>query len=185
MHRQAEDILSEYLVLAAQAGSRAAFGDLVRRWTPRLRRHVTRVLMDPDAASDVVQDSWLAIARGLKRLDDPRRFAGWAFAIASRRCADEIRGRQKQRATIAAVTLAQKTTAPAAEGLDGALDLSAALGRLPPDQRLLVSLFYGEGFDIDELAAAFRVPAGTIKSRLFTARHTLKIHLEGNDHAPD
>lgn len=185
MDRNVEAVLDEYLVLAAQGGSADAFRRLVERWTPMLRRHARRALLDPDAAVDAVQDAWLAIARSLKRLEDPARFGAWAFAITTRRCVDEIRRRQRHRGLTQAVS---REVSPA--GVEGwvdpmpGLDLAAALTRLPPDQRLLVSLFYGEGLSVEEIALAHNVPPGTVKSRLFAIRQTLKSHLEGSDHDP-
>jgi RNA polymerase sigma-70 factor (ECF subfamily) len=73
---------------------------------------------------------------------------------------------------------------PATEvnGADQRLDLRHAVAGLPVEQRLVVSLHYVEGFGIDEIAAAHGLPAGTVKSRLFAARQTLKSFLEGDDH---
>lgn len=185
MDRNVETVLDEYLVLAAQGGSAEAYRRLVERWTPMLRRHARRVLLDTDAAIDAVQDAWLAIARGLKRLDDPARFGGWAFAITTRRCVDEVRRHQRRRGLTQ--TVSQEASVVAAGTFidpETSLDLAAAVNRLPPDQRLLVSLFYGEGLSVEEIAHAHNVPPGTIKSRLFAIRQTLKSHLEGPDHEP-
>ncbi len=183
MNRNADTVLDEYLVLAARGGSAQAFRQLAERWTPRLRRHARRALLDPDAADDAVQDAWLAIAKGLKRLDDPSRFAGWAFAITTRRCVDEIRRRQRRRA-LAQVEARTAAIPAAADDPDQGLDLAAALTRLPPDQRLLVSLFYGEDLSVEAIAAALHVPPGTIKSRLHAIRQSLKTLMEGPDHDP-
>ncbi|MFZ5669502.1 MAG: RNA polymerase sigma factor [Pseudomonadota bacterium] len=178
MDRNAETVLDEYLVLVAQGGSAVAFRRLAERWTPRLRRHAARLLGDSDAATDAVQDAWLAIARGLRRLEDPSRFAAWAHAITTRRCADEIRRRRRRRAAEAA------PDAPAEADADRALDLSAALAALPLDQRVIVGLFYGQGLTVEEVGAALGVPAGTVKSRLHAIRKHLKFWLEGGNHVP-
>jgi len=183
MNRNADTVLDEYLVLVARGGSAPAFRQLVERWTPRLRRHARRVLLDADAADDAVQDAWLAIAKGLKRLDDPSRFAGWALAITTRRCIDEIRRRQRRRTLVQAAAQTAAIPAPA-DDPDQGLDLTAALTRLPPDQRLLVSLFYGEDLPVEAIADALHVPPGTIKSRLHAIRQTLKTQMEGPDHDP-
>lgn len=184
MDREAEAVLDEYLVLAAQAGSADAFRRLVVRWTPRLRRHAARLLLDVDAAGDAVQDAWLAIAKGLRRLEDPSRFPGWAFAIATRKCVDEVRRRQRRRA-VARVALDDPALASPASvngDPDQTLDLAEAVAALPADQRLIVSLFYGEGLSVEEVSAAFNIPVGTVKSRLHAVRLSLKLKLEGEDH---
>ncbi len=187
MNRSTEAVFDEYLVLAAQSGSSDAFGRLAARWTPRLRRHAALVLRDSDAASDAVQEAWIGIARGLRRLDDPTRFPAWAFGITTRKCVDEVRRRQRRRALASSVTH-EEAVAPGG-GLrpadpDQTLDLSDALAALPIDQRLMVGLFYGEGLAVDEVAEALGIPTGTVKSRLHAIRLSLKTLLQGEDHVP-
>src|SRR5262245_7549520 len=92
-----QEVLTELLVLRAQAGRRDAVGLLVRAWHDRLWRYARRQTGSDDAANDVLQDAWTDIARGLPRLDDPARFGAWAYRIVSRRCALWIRKQQRRR----------------------------------------------------------------------------------------
>lgn len=185
MDRDAGRVLDELLVVTARAGSRPAFTQIVVRWTPRLRRHAERLLFNADQASDAVQDAWLHIARNLSRLDDSARFPGWAYAIVTRRCIDAMRRGSRDR-RLAAEAASEALATPA--HMDGAgdlsryLDFAAAIRRLPVDQRLLVSLYYGEGLSVEEIAAAHGLPGGTVKSRLHAARQVLKTILEGDRH---
>lgn len=180
MTRSADEILDEYLVLEAKVGSRRAFGQLVERWTPRLRRHAARLLGHSEPAQDAVQDAWLSIARGLRGLEDPGRFPAWAFGITTRRCIDLIRRRVRDRRLIDEALAQDATTPPETDpSIDQRLDLIVAITRLPFEQRLMVSLFYGEGLSVEAIATAHNLPTGTVKSRLNTARAALKSHLEG------
>ena len=70
------------------------------------------------------------------------------------------------------------TAADATETMPPLTQVSA-LARLPADQRLVASLFYGEDLAIEDIAVIAGVPLGTIKSRLHHARSALKIILEG------
>lgn len=183
MDRDPGRVFDELRVVLARGGSSEAFGQLVVRWSPGLARHAQRLLGNADAAADVVQDAWLSIARGIQRLDDPARFPGWAYAIVTRRCVDAMRqgvrrGRLALLATHEAAIAAPDTAVLAA---DLRMDLAAAIARLPLDQRLLVSLHYGEGLGVDEIAMAHGVPPGTVKSRLSAARKALRDHLQGAD----
>jgi RNA polymerase sigma factor (sigma-70 family) len=177
--RGSSEILDEMLVLAAQAGSASAFAQLFERCTPGLVRHAARLLHDEDRARDIAQDCWVAIARGLRRLEDPARFRAWAYGIATRKCVDEIRRLVRGRRFAAELTRTVEAPANGAATAERGLDLAAAIRRLPLDQRLVVSLHYGEGVAIDEIAAAHALPVGTVKSRLFAARNALKSFLEG------
>lgn len=179
MQRSPDRILDEYLVLSAQAGSRQALAELVRRWTPRLIRHAGRLLSD-DNVQDVVQETWVSVLRGLGRIGDPARFPGWVYAIATRKCADALRGKYRRRrlSERAAIDVAAGNEAPAHPGLDDKLDVAGALARLPNDQRVVVDMFYAADLSVEEIAAALDTPAGTIKSRLFNARQALKQAME-------
>ena len=46
----------------------------------------------------------------------------------------------------------------------------------------MLSLFYLEELSLDEVARALAVPVGTVKSRLFRARHSLRHQLIGDTH---
>ena len=74
MKRDARQVLTEWLVLAAQGGSEAAFTDLHGLWRDDLRRLALVRVERPEAADEVLTDVWLAIARGLHRLGDPACF---------------------------------------------------------------------------------------------------------------
>jgi RNA polymerase sigma-70 factor (ECF subfamily) len=169
--------LDQYLVTLAQTGSRAAFDRLARRWTPRLLRFAARTVGRADLARDVVQETWIGAIRGLNSLADPTSFPAWIYAIAQRKCVDAIRAGQRWRRR----TEEMQREADGAEPGDGAApapgdarDLAAAMAMLNDEQRTVVALFYGEDLRVSEIAEVLSVPAGTVKSRLFHARETLK-----------
>ena len=66
----ADRVLDELLVVRVRQGSRAAFEQLVGRWQERLWRHARRLTGRDDVAWDVLQESWMAIGRGLPALRD-------------------------------------------------------------------------------------------------------------------
>ncbi|MGB6317626.1 MAG: sigma factor-like helix-turn-helix DNA-binding protein, partial [Litorimonas sp.] len=61
------------------------------------------------------------------------------------------------------------------------LALRQALDGLPETDRLMLELFYVDGFRGREIADALGVPLGTVKSRLFRAREALKTHYMKGD----
>lgn len=182
MNRDSRQVLTEMLVLSAQGGSEAAFKDLHDLWRADLRRLALTRVERPDAADEVSTDIWLAIARGLSRLDDPACFPRWAFRIVERRCTDWIRQRDLARrrqktASAEAVELAPSPSQPTEES-DDVFQLRVAVAALPVDDRKLLHLFYDLGRTVSEIAESFEIPAGTVKSRLFSVRESLKQILE-------
>jgi RNA polymerase sigma-70 factor (ECF subfamily) len=181
VHRNLDHALDDYLVLLAQDGSREAFARLVARWTPRLLAFAARTLASGEAVHDVVQETWESAVRGLARLDDPARFRGWIYTIAARKCADALRGKYR-RARVEDSAQAMAADPEHVETASNArLDVAAALKRLPPEQRVAASLFFGEDLSVAEIAAITGAPAGTVKSRLFAARKALREALGGDN----
>lgn len=172
--RDEDRIYDEYLAASARAGDRAAFNDLARRWEKKLVRHAWRLTGDAEAARDIAQDAWGSIAAGLKRLDDSAAFPAFAFRIVTRRAADHIRGRRRQRALHAAVAAEPQASVELSDAAASARALQAALAALPADQRAAVALFYLEDLSVAEIAAALEIPPGTVKTRLMAAREKLK-----------
>jgi RNA polymerase sigma-70 factor (ECF subfamily) len=183
MRRPYEDIQNEFLVLTAQAGDGDALKELVEQWQPRFARLAWRLTGQKDAARDVAQDSWVAIVRGLARLDDPASFRAWAYRIVRNKCADwtrkRIAGRRVQ-AQVAAEAPAHLSESPRdeTEAADDRTRLRIALATLPQEQHAILSLHYLDGMTIAEIARVMGIPAGTVKSRLFYARSSLKQAIE-------
>jgi RNA polymerase sigma-70 factor, ECF subfamily len=183
MNRDARQVLTEWLVLAARAGDETAFRELHALWRVDVRRLAMARVERREFAEEIVQDAWIDIARGLPRLEDPACFPRWALRIVERRCVDWIRRRQRdrQRATQAAASaeLLAPMPAPSTTELpDDVVRLRAAIAQLPPDERELLHLYYELGRSVAEIAEILDRPPGTVKSRLFSVRESLRQALE-------
>ena len=172
---RSDRVLDELLVLRCQDGETDAFEELFDHWQRKLLRHAVHLTGDADGASDVVQEAWFAIVRGIGRIDDPARFPSWAHRIVTHKAADWIRKRQRRRA---AEEVLEPPTAAADRANDDVGALRVALRNLPRDSRVVLSLHYLDGLGVREIAQALGIPAGTVKSRLFKARNKLKQVLE-------
>ena len=176
-----ERVLNEYLVVLSQAGGVDALEHLARRWTPRLLRYAARVLGGSadttETAREVVQETWVGAMRGLRSLRDPAQFPAWIYGIATRKCADAIRASTRRREVDIRAAAATATAEQRPITAEDRFDLATAILGLPPEQRAVLHLFYGDELRVDEIASALAIPAGTVKSRLHYAREALKSHL--------
>jgi RNA polymerase sigma-70 factor (ECF subfamily) len=180
MDNARERVIDELLVLRCQEGKREACDLLVRRWQRRLWRYARRLTGNSDAAWDVMQETWMAVLRQIRRLSDPAWFAAWAHRIVRNKCADHCRkaGRQRRLAD----ALAERQPANDDPPREGPADAVAeALRRLSPDRQELLTLKYGADLNIIEIALVLGIPAGTVKSRLHHAREQLRRILEGDE----
>jgi RNA polymerase sigma-70 factor (ECF subfamily) len=186
MKNRREHILDELLILRCREGSPEAFRMLVERWQEKLWRHAYRLTGREDAAWDVVQESWLAVTRGLRSLSDPTRFRSWAYTIVTRTAADLQRRKGREEDVL--------SEEPMVDGLDE-IDpdsgpsnsdspvalLREALRKLPQSARVVLSLHYLEEFSLAEMAEVLDLPEGTVKSRLYHAREKLRELIERSE----
>ena len=182
MSQATRQLQDELLVLMAQDGEAAAWDELVARWQKPLWRHACRLTGRTEAAWDVMQEAWLAMVRGLAKLDDPRRFRAWAYRITTRRAVDWVRGRQRDRhGQDILETAGRPSESPdQAAVVDSASDVRAALGKIDLNHRVVLTLYYLDELGINEIADVLNIPPGTVKSRLHHGRAELRRCLESH-----
>lgn len=164
------------LVSRAQAGDGDAFAALVEPQVQQLGRIAVAILLDPEAAADVVQDALFVAWRELPRLRDPSAFDGWLRRILVNRCRNALRSR-RARAPIEWLE-AVEGEPDSSDRVIASADLNRALGGLSADDRVLISLYYAEDRTVEAIAELLEIPGGTVKSRLHSARQRLRRTLE-------
>lgn len=156
--------------LAAADGDPVAQADFVRRTQAEVWR-LAAALVDPGAADDLVQETYLRAFRALPSFEARSTARTWLFGIARRTCADHLRTVTRRRRLESLLTR-QRPSPPAPDPADsvGADDL---LRRLPPERRTALVLTQVLGLSYEEAAAVEGVPIGTIRSRVARARGEL------------
>lgn len=179
MKRGHAEVADELLVLLAQDGSAKAMNALAKRWNRKLLAHALNILKNADEAADAVQDAWLAIVKSMRSLHDPALFKPWAYRIVTHKCADLLRRKLRERKNVTSSTEFHEPAA-ATNDLDSdeanaesVIALRSAIDALPIEHRTLLSMFYSAGMNVQQIAAALRIPAGTVKSRLHHLRKVL------------
>ena len=169
MDRPVEQLVDEILVMDCQSGSVKALEILVSRWQKRLWHYAYRLVGDTEAAWDITQDSWLGIIKGLRKLHDPANFKAWAYRITTNKSIDWIR-KSKAVKQISIEEL-QDHQHEEEEKDTGVKELMV---KLDVRKQVVLSLYYFEQLSVPEISAALKIPKGTVKSRLASARKELK-----------
>lgn len=181
------------LAVAEQdAAAEAAFGQLYQALAGRVQALALRILRDPAAAEEAVEDCFWQVWRQAARFDPERGCAeAWVLTLARSRALDAYRARSREREDTVSLDLLQdEGFEPHETDLDAdSADLLAAsrshsalhqaLGQLPAQARQLVALAFFRGLTHDEIAAQTGLPLGTVKSHIRRALATLKPLLGG------
>jgi RNA polymerase sigma-70 factor (ECF subfamily) len=105
--------------------------------------------------------------------------ARWAYRVCKNAWIDEIRARDVRHKYPKLVTDEDNDSPSAEQSASGERELeavTAALGELPPEQRLALTLVAIDGKTYAEAAEILDVPVGTIMSRIARARRQLVEH---------
>ena len=173
------------LDLARQAagGEDRAFTLLMRRHKEALYRFVRRYVGEPDAAYEVVQETFVAAWRAVDRFDGRRPFPTWLRAIALNKCRDRGRRLAVRRAILGERDLdgaeARSRADPGAtpeEALaraEAVARLDRAIARLPAKLKEPLLLTWFEEMSQQEAGDLLGVSAKTIEMRVYRARQQL------------
>ena len=156
--------------LAAADGDPAAEAAFVRHTQADVWR-LAASLVDPQAADDLVQETYLRAFRALPSFRAESSARTWLLGIARRVCADHLRAVTRRRRLDALLARDHHTGIEADP--TGAVDAADLLRRLSPERRSALVLTRVLGLSYEEAAAVEGVPVGTIRSRVARARADL------------
>lgn len=140
-------------------------------------RYAYRLAGSVQDAEDLAQQVFLVAQERLEQLRKPEAARGWLFTILRNLF---LKMAQQPQATVAASVGLNLDCLPAKEGelelVDGPT-LQEALNQLPPEFRLVLTMFYFEDCSYREIAEQLDMPIGTVMSRLARAKGQLRAKL--------
>jgi RNA polymerase sigma-70 factor (ECF subfamily) len=175
----------EELARQTQAGSLAAFEELVCRYEHRIYAFVANCCRNGSDAREITQDTFVRAFQAIAQFDSRRGFAPWLFTIARRKCVDHHR---------AAPPAAADEPMPELRDDDDPAELLArqeerqnlwqlAREHLPEAQFQALWLRYAEEMGVEGIARVLRKTRVHVKVILFRARQALGRELKAGQGA--
>src|SRR5215216_3654098 len=192
------------IVAALKRGDERVFADLVEAYSPGLMRMAQMFVRDRVVAEDVVQDTWIAVLRGIDRFEGRSSLKTWIYRILMNTA--KTRGQRESRSVpfSAAVTSDEPSVDPdrfldANHRFAGAWMLGpsewqtpeeellqgetrdailAAIDELPEAQRAVITMRDVEGFPAEEVAEALGISDGNQRVLLHRARSKVRAAIE-------
>jgi RNA polymerase sigma factor (sigma-70 family) len=153
------------VVARAAAGDIDALATIVGAHHDDMARIAYLITRDGDLAQDAVQAAWPIAWRRLGGLREPERLRQWLMAIAANEARQLLRRQRRHAVTeIAAADVGSSCADPGSQA--ASIDLRAAMARLSPDERALLSLRYVAGLDATEIGRTLGLSSSGVRSRL-------------------
>lgn len=177
------DVSDDALMRLFQDGDEPAFHVLFERYRALTYNYARMLLRDDGRAEDVLQETFLAVARTAKRYEPRGHFRTWLFRIVRNRCLNRLES-ERLRRTVAqdpALTLrgagetASLTPSPAerAQAAERLALVQDALRKLPERQREAVVLYAFDSMTYQEIGDILEVPINTVKTIIHRGRAAL------------
>lgn len=176
------------LVEGLRAGEEAAYEELIERFSQPVYNLVCRLLSDPEDASDVVQEVFLKVFRGVNSFRAESGLKTWIYRISINAAHNHHRWFHRRKSMEVALD-DEQTGGVAYEDVladtgrnpfELAFDreslalLEEALGQVKPAYRAALILRDVESLSYEEVAAILEVSMGTVKSRIVRGREAMR-----------
>ena len=136
-----------------------------------IERFVRFRIDSPADAEDILQETYLTAYQKFSQLRNPDAFKAWVLSIARNKCTDYFRQKALRQET------SFEALAESADSRYGASDSASVretFDTLREKDRQILHFFFWEELTQEEIAKKLGIPIGTVKSRLFTAKHNFK-----------
>ena len=186
------------LVAEAQAGNRAAFEELVRRYDRDVLRLALNLMKRPEDARDVYQEAFLKVYRNLHRFRFECSFYTWLYRIVTNVCLDQLRRRQARpedqapelnsahhEEGITDFFERQREDRPTLDperrlfGKEIKARIATAMERLSPRERIVFEMKHYQGLKLRAIGDVLGTTEETVKNSLFRATRKLRSQLGG------
>lgn len=187
------------LVARLAIGDRAVFEQVFRQHNPSMLRLCNGILRNRATAEEVVQDTWVAVLKGIGGFEGRSSLAGWIFTILVNKArtraqrdgrmisfegegeddnlagAFDGRGRWKNMPELWETVTADRIV----EGRNMLAHVTAAIDALPASQRSVLILRGQQDLEPSEVCAILNISEGNMRVLLHRARLSVRKSLDG------
>jgi len=144
----------------AAGGDHDAFAELIRAHEEMVFSIALHFFHDRARAEEIAQEVFLQMYRRLGEIESPAHLTFWLRRVTANRCIDDHRQARPRLVAIEGVTQPEEP--------DPFLRrrLRSLVLRLPPKQRIVITMRYQEELEPAEIAEILGMPANTVKSHL-------------------
>ena len=155
-------------------GDESTFKTLVHRHKEKVRNIIYLTISRTESVDDIAQEVFITVYKNLKHFRFESQFTTWLYRITVNKCKDHLR-KMKIRGIFVPV---KENEEPGYNHINDNIDVSEivrkSINKLPEKLRTPLLLKDIEGFSYQEIADTVQCEVGTVKSRIFRARESLR-----------
>ena len=168
----------EELIKKSQKHDELAFSKLIHSIENQMYRVAKLKLGKDEDAYEAIQNTIILIYKNIKKLKEPKKFKTWAIKILINECLKIIKKNKKSINSFIEYDDKIGKIENRFEKVESEVDLNNLLKLLNEDEKIVISLYFGEQYKIREISEILSESEGTIKSRISRAKIKIKNYME-------
>jgi RNA polymerase sigma-70 factor, ECF subfamily len=156
-------------------GDESTFRTLVYRHKEKVRNIIYMTMNHSNSVDDIAQEVFITVYKNLKYFRFESQFTTWLYRITINKCRDHLR---KMKIRNIFTPVKDNDEAHGYSQINENMDIPGivqkAISKLPEKLRVPLLLKDIEGFSYQEIAETVQCEIGTVKSRIFRARESLR-----------
>lgn len=165
-------------------GDTNVFSVLVDRYKEMIFTLALKMIKNREEAEEVSQDTFIKIYNSLNKFKGDSKFSTWIYKIAYNTCLDRLKKNKKEENTILIDEFSDhlfKTLDNAFSALeekDRKQTIQNCLNLLSREENFLLTLYYFDDQNLDEIAKIMDINSNNVKVKLFRSRKKLAVILK-------
>ncbi|HSW74446.1 MAG TPA: RNA polymerase sigma factor [Candidatus Saccharimonadales bacterium] len=165
------------LIAQSLNGDTHAYGELVDRYKNAVYYHCFAIVRDEAAAEDIAQETFVRAYYSLAKYNPDYRLSTWLFTISTNQCLSYIKKAKREVPSASKLLENVEAQNPSPQKNAEHAELHAAVDRLQPNYRAVISLYYWQGLNYAEVAQVMGVPLNSVRVWLKRAKEVLRKEL--------
>ncbi len=165
-----------HYIEAVKNGNISAFSYLVDKYRNMVYSLALKLMKRPEDAEEMAQDTFIKAYQKINTYEGKSKFSTWLYSITYNACISELRKRRIEFSSIDDRQISDQDEMKMHDYYretkkeDQEKYLNLALGKLPEDDQVLVTLYYYEGQSMDEISVITGLTVSNIKVKIHRAR---------------
>ena len=173
------------LVSDCLQGDRGAMNSLVAHYEKPVFNAAYRILGNAEDAADVSQTAFMKAFENLHKFSPKFKFFSWIYKITVNEAISTLKRRKNPESLVPEDASIPRNPEQVLHSTELSSGVQAALMTLPEEQRILVVLKHFSELSYRDISAIMDIPEKTVKSRLYSARQTMKKDLKAKGFKPE
>lgn len=169
------------LVMRAKQGDEQAFIEIIISMESDLYKIARMRLRNDEDIEEAVQETCIEVFRNIKKLRENSYFKTWLIKILINKCNYIYKKNRKNCVSFEEKNVEEFYISQSIDIVENRRDFELLIEQLSYKDRIVITLFYLEGFSNKDISNVLKIPVSTVKNRIARARHKLKDILESEE----